>query len=68
MREAVRRSSFPYRASAAWGASDQGKTSWGDTHFAKLLRFVGHDMGVSDYLDTGTLNYQIPPTWFVDNG
>ncbi|MBR3085814.1 MAG: hypothetical protein IKH04_05355 [Kiritimatiellae bacterium] len=39
-----------------------------DTPFAIALRLVGRDMGVSDYLDTGILNYQIPPSWFVDNG
>ena len=31
------------------------------------LRLVGHDMKVTDYLDTGHLNYQVPPGWWVDN-
>jgi hypothetical protein len=27
----------------------------------------GHDMKATDYLDTGHLNYQVPPGWWVDN-
>ncbi len=59
---------FSAASAAAWGTAEQPGTPRGDTHFAHLLRLVGYDMGVSDYLDTGTLNYQIPPSWFVDNG
>ena len=29
--------------------------------FGAALRLVGHDMKVSDPLDTGTLNHQVPP-------
>ena len=32
-----------------------------------VLRLVGYDMKVTDRLDTGTLNYQVPPAWWVDN-
>jgi hypothetical protein len=38
-----------------------------DTAFGVALRLVGHDMKVTDYLDTGHLNYQVPPGWWVDN-
>ena len=38
-----------------------------DTEFAIVLRLVGQDMKVKDYLDTGRLNYQVPPGWWVDN-
>ena len=59
---------FSAASAAAWGTAEQPDAPHGDTRFAHLLRLVGYDMGVSDYLDTGTLNYQIPPSWFVDNG
>ncbi len=32
-----------------------------DTIFANALRMVGHDMKVTDYLDTGFHNNQISP-------
>lgn len=35
--------------------------------FGAALRLVGHDMKVSDPLDMGTLNHQVPPGWWVDN-
>ena len=59
-------------ASAAWGSPLRGKgggspTPQFDTEFANVLRMVGHDMKVSDYLDTGHLNNQVPPGWWVDN-
>ena len=38
-----------------------------DTAFGTALRLVGHDMKVTDYLDTGHLNYQVPPAWWIDN-
>ena len=38
-----------------------------DLEFAIALRLVGHDMKVTDYLDTGDLNYQVPPAWWIDN-
>ena len=49
-------------ADAAWGSS----VSHGVT-FERLLRLVGHDMKTTDYLDTGYLNTQVPPGWWVDN-
>lgn len=63
---------YRYGASAAWGTPVRGTKSHGatplyDTEFAIPLRLVGHDMKVADYLDTGILNYQVPPGWWVDN-
>ena len=63
---------FRCAASAAWGTPTRDErgdspTPQFDTEFATLLRLVGRDMGVSDYLDAGTLNYQIPPSWFAGN-
>jgi hypothetical protein len=57
-------------ASAAWGAGEPNRTG-GDPFeyraFGALLRIVGQDMKVTDPLDTGILNYQVPPAWWVDN-
>ena len=47
---------------AAWGSSVSHGVS-----FQRSLRLVGHDMKVTDYLDTGYYNYQVPPGWWVDN-
>ena len=63
---------FRYGASAAWGTPVRGTGVHGatpqfDTEFAVPLRLVGHDMKSTDYLDTGYLNYQVPPAWWVDN-
>ena len=63
---------YRYGASAAWGTPVRGKGVHGatpqfDTEFAVVLRLVGHDMGVTDYLDAGHLNYQVPPAWWIDN-
>ena len=63
---------FRYGASAAWGTPVRGTGVHGatpqfDTEFAVPLRLVGHDMKSTDYLDTGHLNYQVPPAWWVDN-
>ena len=63
---------YRYGASAAWGTPVQGTGKYGatpqyDTEFATALRLVGHDMKVTDYRDTGHLNYQIPPEWWIDN-
>ena len=44
---------------AAWGSP----VSHGVT-FQRSLRLVDHDMKVADYLDTGYMNYQIPPSWW----
>ena len=63
---------FRHAACAAWGptvrgAGPHGATPQFDTEFANALRLVGRDMGVSSYRDTGILDCQIPPVWFVDN-
>ena len=44
---------------AAWGSPVSHGVS-----FQRSLRLVGHDMKVTDYLDTGHLNNQIPPAWW----
>ena len=44
---------------AAWGSPVSHGVS-----FQRSLRLVGHDMKVTDYLDTGYLNNQIPPAWW----
>ena len=49
-------------AHAAWGSP----VSHG-VHFQRSLRLVGHDMKVKDYRDTGYMDYQIPPDWWIDN-
>ena len=54
-------------SAAAWGTSVPKSTPMFDTNFGLLLRLVGHDMKVTDQKDTGHLNYQIPPAWWVDN-
>ena len=63
---------YRYGASAAWGTAVRGTGGHGatpqyDTEFAIPLRLVGHDMKVKDYRDTGHVNYQIPPSWWIDN-
>ena len=63
---------YRHGASAAWGTAVRGKnggspTPQFDSEFANVLRMVGHDMKVTDYLDTGHLNYEVPPGWWVDN-
>ena len=47
---------------AAWGSSVSHGVS-----FQRSLRMVGIDMKVTDYLDTGHLNYQVPPGWWAGN-
>ena len=47
------------------------KAAWGsdvshDVTFQRSLRLVGHDMKVTDYLDTGYLNNQVPPGWWAN--
>ena len=56
-------------SSAAWGTPvrSNGAGPMTDGEFATLLRIVGHDMKATDYLDTGHLNYQVPPSWWIDN-
>ena len=63
---------YRYGASAAWGVPVRGKGSHGatpqyDTEFANVLRLVGHDMNVDDYRDSGLVDYQVPPSWWIDN-
>ena len=63
---------YRYGASAAWGTEVQGKGMYGpttqfDTQFANALRMVGHDMKVTDYRDSGHVDYQMPPSWWIDN-
>ena len=48
-------------AFAAWGSV----VSHG-VKFQRSLRLVGHDMKVTDYLDTGYLNNQVPPAWWAN--
>ena len=49
-------------AFAAWGSPVSH-----DVSFQRSLRLVGQDMKVDDYLDTGFLNYQVSPGWWVNN-
>ena len=50
---------FMSASHAAWGSVVSHGAS-----FQRSLRLVGHDMKVTDYLDTGHLNNQIPPAWW----
>ena len=62
---------FRYGASAAWGTpvrcGDGKAIPQYDTEIAIPLRLVGHDMGVVDYRDTGNVEYQVTPSWWIDN-
>ena len=58
---------YKFAAAAAWGTSVPPRPPMYDTAFGNALRLVGQDMKVGDYLDTGHLNYQVPPGWWVDN-
>ena len=53
---------YKYGSYAAWGSPVSH-----DVTFQRSLRLVGNDMKVTDYLDTGFLNNQIPPSWWIDN-
>ena len=46
-------------AYAAWGSPVSH-----DVSFQRSLRLVGHDMKVTDYLDTGYNTHQVPPGWW----
>ena len=48
-------------AYAAWGSPVSH-----DVSFQRSLRLVGNDMKVTDYLDTGYLNNQVPPAWWAN--
>ena len=50
---------FMSAAHAAWGSPVSHGVS-----FERSLRMIGNDMKVSDYLDTGHLNNQIPHRWW----
>ena len=58
---------YTFASSAAWGSAGSPAGRVDDTSFDRALRLVGHDMNVTDYLDTGHLNYQVPPGWWIDN-
>ena len=62
---------FRYGAAAAWGTpvrgGKHGPTPQFDTEFANALRMVGRDMKVTGYRDTGHVEYQVPPSWWIDN-
>ena len=58
---------YRYASAAAWGTSVPRTPPMYNTPFGNALRLVGHDMKATDYLDTGHLNYQVPPGWWVDN-
>ena len=58
---------FRYGSSAAWGTPVRGGMPQYDSGFAIPLRLVGHDMKAKDYRDTGHVEYQIPPAWWMDN-
>ena len=61
------RNMYRYGAAAAWGTEVVKSPTQYDTPFGNALRMVGHDMKVIDPNDTGDVNYQIPPSWWVDN-
>ena len=58
---------YKFASAAAWGASVTPGTSRHDILFGMALRLVGYDMNVKDYLDTGHVNHQIPPAWWMNN-
>ena len=58
---------YKFASSAAWGTSVPPDTSRHDIFFGMALRLVGHDMKVTDYRDTGHVNYQVPPAWWMNN-
>ena len=61
----------PDGAAAAWGTPSRPGGYGGfpqcDTIFDRALRMVGHDMKVRSYRDTGNVDSQIPPSWWLDN-
>ena len=58
---------YKFASAAAWGTAVPPRPPMYDTPFGNALRLVGHDMKLTDYLDTGHLNNQVPPGWWVDN-
>ena len=51
---------YKWSGFAAWGSPVSH-----DVPFQRSLRLIGNDMKVTDYLDTGYLNYQVPPAWWA---
>ena len=60
-------SMYRYGAAAAWGTPIRANAPQCDSEFDRALRFVGHDMKVKSYRDTGVVDSQVPPTWWFDN-
>ena len=58
---------YRYGAAAAWGTPIRANSPQCDSEFDRALRFVGHDMKVKSYRDTGVVDWQIPPSWWLDN-
>ena len=58
---------YKFASAAAWGTAVSPRGAAYDTVFGMALRLVGHDMKVTDYIDTGHQNYQVPPAWWMDN-
>jgi len=57
-------SMYSFAAAAAWGSDLAPRHPQFDTRFAIPLQLVGRDMKLSDYRDTGHVNYQVPPSWW----
>ena len=51
-------------STAAWGVDAPNQT---DAIFARALRMVGQDMKITAREDSGIFNYEIPPSWWIDN-
>ena len=63
---------YRFGSAAAWGsrepaAGGYGTTPQSDVMFDRALRMVGHDMRLADYRDTGHVDHQVPPSWWIDN-
>ena len=63
---------YRFASAAAWGSKTPsqgryGTTPQSDVMFDRALRMVGHDMRLSDYRDTGHVDHQVPPSWWIDN-
>ena len=63
---------YRFGSAAAWGSREPGAGGYGttpqsDVMFDRALRMVGHDMRLADYRDTGHVDHQVPPSWWIDN-
>ncbi|MDY5597576.1 MAG: family 20 glycosylhydrolase [Kiritimatiellia bacterium] len=63
---------YRFGSAAAWGsrepaAGGYGTTPQSDVMFDRALRMVGYDMRLADYRDTGHVDHQVPPSWWIDN-